>query len=246
MPDEEVKFGARDRVWSARPGSNRRPSAWEIERSGRNNSEIDDSPRRRPHENSPSGDSDGANGTKRHQDSGSALASRSPAARASGLGNSHLRRKSVEPSVVDPNRYPCRRPIQLTEIPALRALGSEVRALRFDGGRLVVGTKRFAQAAQVPQMSLWRIETGVRRTRASTLRRIAKAAARLNPNLGSSNEVLERLLKTGGESIAPESQYQYRVHRPRMRRFRKGSAKRRLRKQSRRTSVPQDTSAKGV
>ncbi len=88
--------------------------------------------------------------------------------------------RNVDPSVVDPAAYPCRRPIRSAEIPELRALGRLVRGLRFVDGQRVVRSIDLGFLAQVPVTTLWRIETGIRRTRQSTLQRIAKAVSRLN------------------------------------------------------------------
>jgi hypothetical protein len=89
--------------------------------------------------------------------------------------------RNVDPSVVDPAAYPCRRPIRSAEIPELRALGRLVRGLRFVDGQRVVRSIDLGFLAQVPVTTLWRIETGIRRTRQPTLQRVAKAASRLNP-----------------------------------------------------------------
>jgi hypothetical protein len=142
----------------------------------------------------------------------------------SGLQRTDSQAGNVEPSLIDPAVYPCRRPIEASDLQNLRTLGREVRALRFVRGRLAVRSSQLGLRAQVPRMTLWRIETGVRRTRQSTLQRIAKAAARLNPSAGTQDEILERLIKAAGNSLAPPSPYQYRVNRRRMRRFRRSNA----------------------
>ena len=98
----------------------------------------------------------------------------------SGLQRTGSKAGIVEPSLIDPAVYPCRRPIEASDLQNLRELGREVRALRFVGGRLVVRSSELGLLAQVPRRTLWRIETGIRRTRQSTLQRIAKAVSRLN------------------------------------------------------------------
>jgi hypothetical protein len=154
----------------------------------------------------------------------------------SGLQRTGSQAANVEPSLIDPAVYPCRRPIEASDLENLRELGREVRALRFVRGRLVVRSSQFGLLAQVPRMTLWRIEAGVRRTRQSTLQRIAKAASLLNPSAGTQDEILERLIKAAGTSLAPPSPYQYRINRRRMRRFRKTNANYYLRELSGRDS----------
>lgn len=154
----------------------------------------------------------------------------------SGLRRTGSQGGNVEPSLIDPAVYPCRRPIEASDLQNLRELGREIRALRFVSGRLVVRSSELGLLAQVPRMTLWRRETGVRRTRRSTLQRLAKAASRLNPSAGTQDEILERLIKAAGNSLAPPSPYQYRVNRRRMRRFRKSNANYYLRELSERDS----------
>ena len=143
---------------------------------------------------------------------------------ASGRSSSMPRARNVEPSAVDPNRYPSRRPLGPSEIPSLRSLGREVRALRFADGRLVVRSSELGLLAQVPRRTLWRNETGIRCTRRSTLLRLAKAAARLNPSAGTRDEILDRLIEAAGNALAPPSKYQFRVDRRRLRRSRRRAA----------------------
>lgn len=128
------------------------------------------------------------------------------------------------PSIRDPEVDPCRRPIESHELDQLRKLGRAVRALRFDGGQLVVSSGRFAFAAQLNQNSLLRIETGIRRTRRATLQRLANGAARLNPSAGAHDEIFARLIEAAGDALAPASKYQFRVDRRRLRRCRRGAA----------------------
>ena len=131
------------------------------------------------------------------------------------------------PSIVRAEEDSCRRPIEQPEVADLRVLGRVVRALRFDGERLVVNTHYLSLAAQLRRKSLWRIETGIRRTRRSTLRRLAKAAARLNPSAGTQDEIFDRLIEAAGNALAPPSKYQFRVDRRRLRRYRRRAARKR-------------------
>lgn len=160
--------------------------------------------------------------------------------RAGGQRLIGLQVRNVEPPVVDPASYPCRRPITCTEIPELRALGRAVRALRFVGEQRAVRSTDLGLLAQVPITSLWRIETGVRRTRRSTLQRLAKAAARLNPAAGTQREIFDRLVEVAGSALAPPSKYQYRVDRRRLRRFRRANAITYLRELSGRSSIARE------
>ena len=151
---------------------------------------------------------------------------------ASGQSFRGPRVQNVEPSMVDPAAYPCRRRIRSAEILDLRALGRVVRGLRFVDGRRVVRSTDLGFLAQVPITTLWRIETGIRRTRRSTLQRIAKAASRLNPSAGTQDEIFGQLIEAAGDALAPPSKYQYRVNRRRMRRYRRSNANPYLRKLS--------------
>ena len=153
-----------------------------------------------------------------------------------GLQRTGSKAGNVEPSLIDPAVYPCRRPIEVSDLQNLRELGREVRALRFVSGRLVVRSSELGLLAQVPRRTLWRIETGIRRTRQSTLQRIAKAASRLNPSAGTQDEIFGQLIEAAGDALAPPSKYQYRVNRRRMRRFRKSNANQYLRELSERDS----------
>ncbi len=143
---------------------------------------------------------------------------------ASGQTARRSQARNVEPPVTDPSDYPCRRPIKSWEVEPLRALGRKVRAIRFDCGDLIVQAGQLSRAAQVPITTLWRIETGVRRTRRSTLQRLAKAAARLNPSAGTQDEIFDRLIEAAGNALAPPSKYQFRVDRRRFRRYRRQAA----------------------
>ncbi len=144
--------------------------------------------------------------------------------RASGQSDPLNSVAGFEPSLIDPAKYPCRRPIEAWEVESLRTLGREVRAIRFHQGKLAIRAGKLGRAAQVPGTTLWRIETGVRRTRRSTLQRLAKATARLNPSAGTQGEILARLIEAAGSALAPPSKYQYRVDRRRMSRFRRSNA----------------------
>ena len=63
------------------------------------------------------------------------------------------------------------------------------------------------------------IERGIRRTRRSTLKRIAAALVGVEPELGDVNALVEQLVELAGAGLAPESDYRYRVERRRERRW---------------------------
>ena len=116
-------------------------------------------------------------------------------------------------------RSGCRRPIEAHEVPHLERLGRLLRELRRAAG---LSQGRLAKESE---LSLWMIgvlEMGARRTRWSTLRRVASALVEAKPVLGDDKELTERLAAAAGPALAPESQYADRVERRRARRKRKG------------------------
>ena len=125
---------------------------------------------------------------------------------------------TVSPAFVARLRAESRCPIPCDQVPALVALGEELRATREGVGlsRRVLGV-----AAEVSEGQLARVEWGARRTRASTLRRIAAALVAAAPELGSADELTEALVELAGPALAPESRYAERVAKRRARRHRK-------------------------
>lgn len=113
-------------------------------------------------------------------------------------------------------RRQCRRPIQDHEVGHLERMGAALRAVREGLG---VTPTQLARAAQINRSTLWRIELGERRTRESTLRRIAHGLAVLTPE-GSvhSARLVQQLVDLAGPALAPESEYADRVERRRNRR----------------------------
>jgi transcriptional regulator with XRE-family HTH domain len=107
-------------------------------------------------------------------------------------------------------RAECRRPIADTEVPFLEALGRRLVELR-----RAAGFTRWdlAQRSKVSESTVARIERGTRRTRRSTLERIAGA-------LGMPERCGE-FAALAGPALAPESVYADRVTRRRERRWRR-------------------------
>ena len=103
-----------------------------------------------------------------------------------------------------------------TEVPQLRQLGRELQAQR-EGARLTQSA--LAQRSGVSRRHLQRLERGDRRTRSSTLRRIAVAICGDTPSAVEGS--LGRLLDAAGPALADESEFQARVERRRSRRTRK-------------------------
>ncbi len=117
-------------------------------------------------------------------------------------------------------RASCRRPIGRHEIAPLEALGDLLAWLQ-DEARMT--DRELAAAAQISQRHLQRLRIGVRRTRATTLERIALALA---PWLDvDPTELHQQLVKTAGCSLAPPSEFQARVDRRRQRRLDRAAAK---------------------
>jgi transcriptional regulator with XRE-family HTH domain len=108
----------------------------------------------------------------------------------------------------------CRRPIEDQERPALAALGSAIAGYRQSAG---LSVRALATAAELSPSQMSRIERGLRRTRMSTLARIATALG--DPSIAAD------LAAVAGIGLAPESLYAERVARRRQRRHRKAHAR---------------------
>jgi hypothetical protein len=119
---------------------------------------------------------------------------------------------------MDAERARCRRPITSDEVVGLQALGDEIRRLRWNVAR--VHRPRLAIRAEVSVRQLEQIEQAIRRTRRSTLARIAGALVGLRADIGSAEELVERLAALAGPSLAPESEYRERVEKRRRARWR--------------------------
>jgi transcriptional regulator with XRE-family HTH domain len=100
----------------------------------------------------------------------------------------------------------------------LERLGAMLENLRLAAGlsRLDLG-----YLAGVSDVTIFRIEAAIRRTRVSTLERIADGLCWAAPNLGDPARVLADLCTVAHLGLAPESEYADRVDRRRQRRERR-------------------------
>ncbi len=103
---------------------------------------------------------------------------------------------------------------------AARQLGQLLGQLRRASG---LSQRETAVAAQVSTRHLRRLERGERRTRRSTLERLAGALAGRG-TLGSEEHLLRVLLQAADPALAPESEHRQRVERRRNRRWRQREA----------------------
>jgi transcriptional regulator with XRE-family HTH domain len=112
-------------------------------------------------------------------------------------------------------RARCRRPITPGEVGNLEALGARLRELRERAG---LSRPALAEKAQLGKTQIELIERGGRRTRRSTLDRLAVALT-----IGNSNpdELANELASLAGPALATESDHADRVARRRDRRWRK-------------------------
>jgi len=121
------------------------------------------------------------------------------------------------PSWRDRRRAACRRPIDPAEIPYLEALGDEIRRLR---DRTGIPRRVLAEAAGSSTWLVMSIEHAIRRTRRSTLERLAWTLVDLNPGIegGDGSALAERLANLAGPALAPESVFAARMERRRRKR----------------------------
>lgn len=98
-----------------------------------------------------------------------------------------------------------RRPITAEERPYLETMGAELKRLR-QTARLT--GRGLAYMALVSQGHVWTIEAGRVRTRKSTLSRIAVALVAAEPDLGTAEEITERLATLAGPGLAAETQHE--------------------------------------
>ncbi len=115
------------------------------------------------------------------------------------------------------NSGACRRPIEAWKVPWLLALGTCLRELRQESG---LSQALLANRAGLAERSYRRIEHGQRRTRASTLCRLADGLVN-GTSESAANELLTRLLAAVGPALAEESAYRARVEARRRRRVAK-------------------------
>ncbi len=88
-------------------------------------------------------------------------------------------------------RATCRRPISPDEVDFLESLAELLRALRREAQ---LTQQALAFRAELSESQLYRIEAGTRRTRRSTLDRLAGALVEACSGLGSPSEVADRLV----------------------------------------------------
>lgn len=112
------------------------------------------------------------------------------------------------------------RPLADDERVAAVALGHVLRQLRVDAG---LSVRALGEAAQLGRRQVQRLEAGQRRTRASTLARLARALT--SPPADVALAVW--LVRAAGPALAPESVYAVRVDRRREQRAAEQCAARR-------------------
>lgn len=100
-------------------------------------------------------------------------------------------------SWIERDRADARRPITSAEVPALEALGAAVRQRRQEAG---LSLRALARLTGLSAGTLVRIEHGSRRTRRSTLFRLAFAI-----DLGTAGWQRTEWAELAGEALAPES-----------------------------------------
>ena len=120
-----------------------------------------------------------------------------------------------DPARREAARHECRRPIEPWEVPHLECLAAGLRSLRSAVGMSQIA---LAIAAGLSPTTLYRIEAAVRRTRASTLQRIATALVEAAPGRWTVEGLTADLATLAGMGLAPESGFRGRVERRRARR----------------------------
>ena len=118
-----------------------------------------------------------------------------------------------ETSWIEAERARCRRPITPDEVAGLEALGHALRWYRWRVARLTRSDLAVRSELSVRQIE--QIERGIRRTRRSTLERIAAVLAATVPELGEASDLADGLAELAGPALAPESIYRDRVEKRR-------------------------------
>lgn len=125
------------------------------------------------------------------------------------------RTKKQRAEALERDRARSRRPIEPDEIPHLEALGRRLLELREGAG---LSRAALAFVSELSNSHLGSLERATRRTRASTLERIASALT----EDGEEGEALRaELVSLAGPALAPESEYAERVESRRRRRHRR-------------------------
>ncbi|MCU1692983.1 MAG: hypothetical protein JWM64_2074 [Frankiales bacterium] len=132
-----------------------------------------------------------------------------------------------------------RRPLQPEELPHLQALGATLRHARV---LAVVTQEQLAQGAALSVRFLQRLEAGQRRTRASTLGRIAYFLALFLDV--DHDDLVDLLVDAAGPALAPESEHGDKVAQRRVARARRvfwdEMRTDRLARQARRRKLPEE------
>lgn len=105
-----------------------------------------------------------------------------------------------------------RRPLRAVEVPHLQRLGRYLSGLRRAAG---LTQPELALAAGLSRVQVARIETGVRRTRRSTLHRVAAVLVVDCPGSAPVDSLVEDMVSMAGPALAEESAYAERVTRRR-------------------------------
>lgn len=115
----------------------------------------------------------------------------------------------------------CRRPITPDEVPYLERFGQVLQKLCRQAGLKQV---EVAGGAQLSASHFWKLTRGLRRTRASTIARIANVLA---PEIGVDPKTLEtKMLRAIGPALAPEADPAHRERIDRRRQERVAKARR--------------------
>lgn len=100
------------------------------------------------------------------------------------------------------------RPFTYEEVRAMRTLGNKLRRLRVSRVGVLRDSRRrtqqeVAQAAGLSESSLGSLENGKRRTRVSTLWRLAGALSSLRPSTGSADALFAEFISIPNLSLSP-------------------------------------------
>ncbi len=104
----------------------------------------------------------------------------------------------------------CSRPISDAESAYLLRLGGELRSLRVQAG---VDRHELAYGALLSVGHVVKLELGYRRTRRSTLARIVGVLVEAAPDLGPTDDLVDRLCALAGPALASETDFPRQVAR---------------------------------
>jgi transcriptional regulator with XRE-family HTH domain len=104
----------------------------------------------------------------------------------------------------------CARPIGDLEGVYLMRLGEALRSLRVASG---LTRSELAYGALLSPGHVVKLELGYRRTRRSTLTRIVEVLVEVDPDLGSPDDLVDRLCEVAGPALAPETAFSRQVAR---------------------------------